>query len=358
MKWRVTFLLTGSLLTLVFASWLLAARTSRADGGQGTDARTREEELPGRPRGDLTADEIAAFERGKELFSRKLPGVGPLFNDEACADCHAHPTVGGSGDLEHVAFMAPAKGKDVDVFRRHALPGSTVPERPSNVSRRVAPPLYGVGLIERIPDETIRAACGKGHPDSAKLQGSSPHNTIARFGAKPFLGTVADFTASAMFSESSVTTALEGAKDDDGYPDPEVDGRFVESVAAFVRGLEPPPRAGTDPAGERAFHAFGCATCHVPDMPPAANVFSDFCLHRMGDALADGIFDHEARGDEFRTTPLWGIRFKTTYLHDGRATTLQDAVRAHGGEASDAVRAYDKAGEEDRTALIRFLGML
>src|SRR5262249_24519891 len=160
------------------------------------------------------------------------------------------------------------------------------------------------GLIERIPDDTIRAACGKGHPDTAKLQGSLPRNSIARFGVKPFLGTLVDFVGGALFSESSVTTAVEGAKDDDGFPDPEVDAQFVESLAACVRGLQPPGRAGTDAPGERAFRSFGCPACHVPDMPPAAGVFSDFCVHRMGNALADGISDHEARGDEFRTTPL------------------------------------------------------
>jgi CxxC motif-containing protein (DUF1111 family) len=273
-------------------------------------------------------------------------------------DCHAHPSVGGSGDLEHVAHMGPAKGGDVEVYRRHALAGWKIPERPANASRRVAPPLYGMGLIERIPDETIRAACGKGHPDRAKLQGALPRNRIARFGVKPFLGTVVDFVGAAAFSESSVTTAIEGATDDDHFPDPEVDAQFVESLAAFVRGLEPPGRAGTDAPGERAFHSFGCATCHVPDMPPATGVFSDFCVHRMGDALADGIFDHEAQGDEFRTTPLWGLRLKRFYLHDGRATALEDAVLAHGGEASDAVHAYENAGSDERAALLRFLKTL
>jgi len=222
----------------------------------------------------------------------------------------------------------------------------------------VAPPLYGIGLVERIPDDAIRAACGTGHPDRAKFQGASPRNAVARFGVKPFLGTVPDFIGAALLSESSVTSGIEGATDDDGFADPEVDARFVETLAAFLRGLEPPARAGTDAAGERAFQSFGCATCHVPDMPPAVNVFSDFCVHRMGEGLADGIFDHEARGDEFRTTPLWGVRLKTAYLHDGRAATLEDAVRAHGGEASDAVRAFESAAEDQRAALVRFLRTL
>jgi CxxC motif-containing protein (DUF1111 family) len=311
----------------------------------------------GLPRSDLTPEQLAAFNRGKLLFTSKLPKFGPLYNDQACAECHANPTIGGSGSPEHAAFMGPG-GTDVEVYRRHALPGWTVPTFPPDVSRRLAPPLYGLGLIEQIPDSTIRAACGQGHVDLSKLQGSLPHNEVARFGIKPFLGTVPDFVGSALLSESSVTTAVEGGGDDDEYPDPEVGPEFVESLAAFVRGLRPPGRNGSNPAGEAAFHSFGCAGCHVPDMPPANGVFSDFCLHAMGQELADGIIDHEARGDEFRTTPLWGLRFKTHYLHDGRTTDLDAAITAHGGEAAGAVRAYSHASDEDRAALLAFLRTL
>jgi len=313
----------------------------------------------GQPRPDLSTDELAAFERGRRLFTEPLPAVGPHFNDRACADCHFNPTIGGGGDLVHVAFMAPAAdGNEMDLYRRHALPGWTVPARPANVSRRIAPPLYGLGLIERIPDQVIRDSCGLGHVDTAKLQGSLPRNAVARFGAKPFLGTVVDFVGAALLSESSVTNALEGGTDDDAVPDPETDTAFAESLAVFIRGLPPPERNGTDAAGETAFRSFGCAGCHVPDMPPAMGVFSDFCVHRMGAELADGIVDHEAQGDEFRTTPLWGLRFRTIYLHDGRASSLDEAIAAHGGEARAAASAYRNASAEQRAALLRFLGTL
>ena len=312
----------------------------------------------GQPRADLTADELAEFNEGRKLFTEKLSKLGPLFNDQACADCHSIPTVGGSGDLNHVAYMGPAPRGDVKLYRRHGLPGWTVPARPAGVGRRIAPPLYGLGLVEQIPDETIRAACGEGHPDPAKLQGSLPRNTIARFGAKPFLGTVVDFVGSALFSESSVTSALEGATDDDSFPDPEVDAKFVETLAAFVRGLQPPGRNGTDAAGEAAFDSFGCAVCHVPDMPPAKDIFSDFCVHHMGDTFADGIVDHTAQSDEFRTAPLQGLRFRKLYLHDGRATTLDAAITAHGGQAQSSVRAYLNASSDQRAALLRFLDTL
>ena len=313
---------------------------------------------PGGPRPDLTAEQLAAFNEGKLLFTQKLPKLGPFFNDQACADCHFVPTLGGSGDLVHVAVMGPGAHGDVEPYRRHALPGWKVPVPPSNASRRIAPPLNGLGLIERIHDETIRAACGKGHVDFAKGQGSLPANEIARFGIKPFLGTVVDFVGGALFSESSVTNPVEGTPDEDDFPDPEVDAAYVEKLAAYVRGLKPPGRNGTDAAGEAVFQELGCASCHVPDMPPADDVYSDFCLHRMGDVLADGIFDHEAKGDEYRTSPLWGLRFRNLYLHDGRADTLEEAIESHGGEADPAASAFRSASSDRREALLRFLRTL
>lgn len=314
--------------------------------------------LVGLPRADLTAAELQAFEAGRQLFSQKLPKLGPLFNAESCSECHAIPALGGSGPLERAVFVAPAANGDVEFYRKQALPGFTVPEHPRNVSRLMPPPLFGLGLVEKIPDATIRAACGKGHPDPAKQLGSTPKNLVARFGIKPFVGTVPDFVDGALLSESSVTTPIDKSKDEDSYPDPEVDLVFVETLAAFVRGLQPPPRGGNDAAGEAVFRSLGCAGCHVPDMPPAMGVFSDFCVHSMGPALANGIIDHEAQADEFRTTPLWGLRFKQVYLHDGRAKSLHAAIVGHAGEAQPVATAYQKASEEQRAALLRFLATL
>jgi CxxC motif-containing protein (DUF1111 family) len=356
--------IAGSVLALAaYAYWTGAVQ--HGVGGYNTEAVSEISTVAsgdpsqiGQPRADLTAEERAAFNEGKRLFMQKLPGLGPLYNDEICANCHSIPTIGGSGDLDHAAYVAPGEGGDAEPYRKHALPGWKVPERPANVSRIVPPPLYGLGLIERIPDDTIRAACGQGHPDPTKFLGSLPRNGLARFGVKPFVGTIPDFVDAALLGEASVTSPIEHAKDDDNFPDPEVDLKFVNTLAAFVRGLQPPGRDGTDAAGEAAFHALGCASCHVPDMLPAKGVFSDLCVHRMGDALANGIVDHTAKGDEFRTTPLWGLRFRTHYLHDGRAATLADAISGHAGEAQPVADAYQRAPSEQREALLRFLHTL
>ncbi|MEO8603664.1 MAG: di-heme oxidoredictase family protein [bacterium] len=317
----------------------------------------------GQPFADLSAADLAAFEAGQQRFREALPAFGPLYNDATCANCHAIPTMAGSGDLAHAAYVGPGTDTEVHFYRTRALPGWTVEPRPPTVGPRLAPPLYGLGLVEQIPDATIRAACGRGHPDPAKPQGSLPRNLVSRFGIKPFLGTLVDFVGSELLAQSSVTNSMEGTedwfgRDDDAHPDPETHRDLAESLAAYVRGLRPPGRDGTDAAGEAAFRSFGCAVCHVPDMPPALDVFSDFCVHHMGEAFADGIVDHSAQSDEFRTTPLWGLRFRPHYLHDGRATTLDDAIAMHGGEADGAAKAYQHASDAERAALRRFLATL
>ena len=84
-------------------------------------------------------------------------------------------------------------------------------------------------------------------------------------------------------------------------------------------------------------------------------MFSDLLLHDMGAGLADGIAQGFASGRDFRTPPLWGVRNSAPYLHDGRAATLEDAIRLHGGEAAPARDAFLRLPAGRRAALIAFL---
>src|SRR5207248_1857641 len=128
-------------------------------------------------------------------------------------------------------------------------------------------------------------------------------------------------------------------------------GVDVQKFTDFMRFLAPIPRRfSSNPAvaaGEKLFTKVGCASCHTPrmftgDNPVAAlskkpvDLFSDLLLHKMGPDLADGIVQGQAHGNEFRTTPLWGVSVRRFLLHDGRATTIDQAVSAHGGEAAGA----------------------
>jgi CxxC motif-containing protein (DUF1111 family) len=77
----------------------------------------------------------------------------------------------------------------------------------------------------------------------------------------------------------------------------------------------------------------------------------------MGEALA-GVCGTEAAPTEYRTAPLWGLRYRRQFLHDGRAETLLEAVAAHDGEAARARAAFARLPEARRAALLRFLESL
>jgi CxxC motif-containing protein (DUF1111 family) len=135
--------------------------------------------------------------------------------------------------------------------------------------------------------------------------------------------------------------------------------------------LAPPPRLPlTDQArrGVLTFHAIGCANCHVPTLTtgpspiPQLNrvtfhPFSDFLLHDMG-SLGDGIAQGGAGQSEMRTAPLWGVRAIQTFLHDGRANTLSDAILAHAGQGQAARDRFANLGDDDKESLIAFLNSL
>ena len=113
--------------------------------------------------------------------------------------------------------------------------------------------------------------------------------------------------------------------------------------------LAPPtPRTFRFSFGQRharlLFRSVGCAGCHTPTLFTgpnavfalrfrAVNAYSDFLLHDMGPELSD-ICLNQAAPEEFRTEPLMGLRFKTEFLHDSRAASIDEAIRLHGGEAS------------------------
>ena len=114
--------------------------------------------------------------------------------------------------------------------------------------------------------------------------------------------------------------------------------------------------------GKETFQEVGCEKCHLPSLRGprgAIPAYTDLLLHDMGDELADGFPMGEATGREFRTQPLWGIAAASPYLHDGRARTLDEAIRTHGGEAAsirDAYVALSPAGRQDLIAFLESLG--
>jgi CxxC motif-containing protein (DUF1111 family) len=150
--------------------------------------------------------------------------------------------------------------------------------------------------------------------------------------------------------------------------DPATGRSDIDNAANFMRLLAPPPRVGMSPSarqGESLFAQSGCAVCHTPvlqtgrhaiaalDRKPVP-LYSDLLLHDMG-SLGDGIAQGEAGTREMKTAALWGIRARTLYLHDGRAPTLDAAIKAHEGEARVSRDRYLRLNPAARKNLTDFL---
>jgi CxxC motif-containing protein (DUF1111 family) len=92
------------------------------------------------------------------------------------------------------------------------------------------------------------------------------------------------------------------------------------------------------------------------------NLYSDMLLHDMGPELSDNYIEGEANEREWRTTPLWGLGIihnatggTPYYMHDGRTSSINEAIRLHGGEAEQIKQAFMNLTEVDRQNLIAFL---
>ena len=358
------------------------------------------------PFGMLSYDLNATFIRGEEAFQKAFlveEGLGPIFNNMSCVGCH--PGNGrGTPDLALIRF---SRGHDLMIdmggpqFQDKTIPDVPYEVLPAGVdkSTRLPPPVFGLGLIENIPVETIFSYAdefdadgdgisGRPHwvipPDFVPTTeiGGGPGEQLGRFGRKAAVTSLVQQTATAFQQDMGITNGfLEKEPSDTGdtVPDPEVDSATVIDIVVFMRLLSPPPRGEITQEvrrGERLFSKIQCAACHVPTMQtgpspiPAldrvdAHIYSDLLLHDMGEELADNRPDGSATGREWRTAPLWGTRLVAEflggtpfYLHDGRATTLEGAIRAHGGEAQNAKETFFNLSEQEQKAVIAFLESL
>ena len=161
--------------------------------------------------------------------------------------------------------------------------------------------------------------------------------------------------------------------------EPEVSDHILSLVLFYSRNLGVPARRNVDDpqvlAGKTLFHRAGCQSCHIPKFttgeaaePELANQvirpYTDLLLHDMGEGLADHRPEFEASGREWRTPPLWGLGMTeavsghTQLLHDGRARNPLEAILWHGGEAERAKQAVLGFDNNERSALLAFLGSL
>ncbi len=362
----------------------------------------------GQPLPGLDAEELARFDAGAELFATPFTaeaGVGPRFNENACNACHTDPADGGTGEqlvVKATRFDGetcdPLSALGGDNLRRQVTPaladvdGGPVPVPPqaTHSGRFTTPFVFGLGVVDAVPWETLRALEDPEDRDGDGISGRlgrDAEGRPARFGRKANVADLATFVDEAFRFEMGLTTPRvpdEGGagaippvpEGVDPAAEPEIDQAGYQRVVDFVRLLAPP--APSTPATEAAraaaergrllFESLGCAACHVPELqagdhPVAAisgarvRLYSDMLLHDMGAELA-GPCTSGASPTEYRTEPLMGLGHRTVFLHDGRAGRLIDAVLLHGGEAErtrDAFASLDRVTQED---LIRFLATL
>lgn len=271
------------------------------------------------------------------------------------------------------------------------------------MSPRLAPPVIGLGLLEAIHDEDIYANSRRevgdgisGRPNRARDL-VTDKVVLGRFGWKAGQPSVHQQNSVAFFEDMGLSTPMvpthygdcteaqaacrampHGAQPRLGKE--EVPGNLSDLVNAYAQNLGVPQRRDVDDArvlaGKQLFYASNCVACHTPkyvtrrDAPRPEHRFqliwpyTDLLLHDMGEGLADGRPEGDATGTEWRTPPLWGIGLtktvnpQATWLHDGRARTLLEAVLWHGGEAQPARDRVVKMSPEERADLIRFLESL
>jgi CxxC motif-containing protein (DUF1111 family) len=362
---------------------------------------------------------------GKARFVREWPHRGPWADAASCADCHFHDGRGPRPDATHIGLthllrLGRSSGEPDLVYGAQlrrigygvAAPGQfTVRweprdgrypsgerytlrrpivqidqlahgplDRSTQLSLRVPPAVFGLGLIEAIREDDILAHADPHDADRDGISGrpqrvrdsATGDDALGRFGWKAAQPSLAAQSAAALRQDLGVAHAglhASGAGADE-----------LISLVRYLRALAVPARRRSTDAsiqnGERLFAQIGCGGCHrtrittgqMPGWPELSgqtiHPYTDLLLHDMGPHLADGVTEGLAAGREWRTPPLWGLGLlpivsgEMRLLHDGRARSAEEAILWHGGEAEAARRRFIALPKPAREALTMFLAAL
>lgn len=423
--------------------------TSRALAGGETTLFTMSNIAYSTPASNLSAASFEMHLDGDRDFEQVFvtapaplnPGLGSVYNNSSCIKCHPsdgrgkflpndingftslllRTSIPGLG--EHGGPMAvPGYGTQL---QNHALPGF-LPEVTYQVSLeehtetladgqevvlrkpifsitdpymqlpvgymlspRIAPPVFGLGLLEAIPEADILAASDENDIDGDGISGRpnyvwnpvTQQTELGRFGWKANTPTLQIQVAGAYHDDMGITSYVfpDEEYDDGMEDDPEITATILDNVTFYCQTLAVPAARKVDDAnvdrGYRIFQELQCAKCHVPEQRTLNSSiaelsnqtiypFTDMLLHDMGEGLADNRPDFLASGSEWKTRPLWGIGLQqivnghTQFLHDGRARTITEAILWHGGEALDAKNQFKALSTNDRNDLLKFLNSL
>jgi CxxC motif-containing protein (DUF1111 family) len=313
-------------------------------------------------------------------------------------------------DDDGAFFPAESAGDSGGVVRLYHRPDMGEPVHPeldprtNVIAQRNPIPFFGVGLLAELSDDELLKRSDPDDADGDGISGRPNYDRgfVGRFGRKSqtvsiegfirgplknHLGIttdpLSDAQKAALPVDSSADSTIDGATgslfhgvlpfgqaaaddgptlDEDGVADPELATDDLYDLISMTMLMAAPAvrtdLTGDEDAGRDLFDAAGCAGCHTPRLVGPRGplpVYSDLLLHDMGPALADGLLQGEADGDEFRTQPLWGIAAVGPYLHDGRATTLDEAIRMHGGEGQRSASHYADLSIAEQDQIVAFL---
>lgn len=414
-----------------------------------------------RPAGNITEEHELDFYTGNSFFNQSWvtapastdarDGLGPLFNARSCASCHFKDGRGRPPESDDEEFLGlllrlsipgaseveaplpdPAYGGQLQPFAIEGVPAEGSPrvsyrerkgtyadgdayrllepsyeilepaygELPADLqlSPRVAPATFGLGLLEAITEERLRELADPDDDDGDGISGrinrvpdaTTGEMTLGRFGWKAEQPSVRQQSAGAFLGDMGITTSLFSHQDcTDAQKDcaaaadggtPEISDELLDKVALYARLLAVPVRSAWDDPevlrGKGLFEAVGCTSCHVARHETSADAeleetrgqvifpYTDLLLHDMGEALSDHRPSFGATGAEWRTPPLWGlgryldVNGHDRLLHDGRARGVAEAILWHGGEADAAKENFTALSRSEREALIRFVESL
>lgn len=449
-------------LALVLGGGIVGALEGNPElSGGATTVHDTSRDAFARPAANLPTAKLREFAFGNRLFNTKwaappasvktLDGLGPLFNRNSCSGCHfkdgrgrppggpdeemlsmlvriSLPGVDSHGaPLAHPVYGGQINPQSLQGIKPEGRVGITYTEKPGAYadgetyslrvpqyhftdfqygeledtvlfSPRVAPAVYGLGLVEAIPETAILRNEDPDDADGNGISGranrvfdiASAGIKLGRFGWKAGQPNLRQQSAGAFVGDIGITSTLfpeenfsevqaaQGVAVSGG--EPEIEDGFLRKLVFYVQTLAVPARREiTEPAvvrGEEVFHELDCSSCHQPafvtgehpEVPELSNQaifpYSDFLLHDMGPELADGRPEFAATGNEWRTPPLWGIGLietvngHTEFLHDGRARGYAEAILWHGGEAEPSREKFRRLESEERESLIAFLKSL
>jgi CxxC motif-containing protein (DUF1111 family) len=280
---------------------------------------------------------------------------------------------------------------------------SKVPGTENINALRMTTNTLGDGFVEAVDSNTLNAIANSQPGQSGgqiagqfiQVPVSEANGAVrgGRFGWKNQQASLLSFAADAYVNEQGVTSRLQPTDSTsvcDTVADPEdptgADGlEDIDHFARFMRATKAIPRdaaqAATSDAqvGAQLFNAIGCNICHVTSITtaPAGTVinggaftvpaalgnktfhpFGDFLLHDVG--TGDGIVQNggQATANKLRTSPLWGLRFKSRLMHDGLTFTRNNAILRHAGEATGVINNYRSLSNNQKNQLIAFLQSL